>query len=547
MAGTLSTATPGALAPFRHREFALLWSAGLVSNIGTWMNQTATGWLMTELAPSPLMVAAVQSASSLPVFLFAILAGALADLLDRRRFLLTVKAILTGVSALLAVLVGTGAMSPPLLLLFTFLMGTGAAFLAPAWQSIIPSLVPRSVLPQAVALNSTSLNVARAIGPATAGILIAGAGITVPFLLDTVSFLVVIAALLVWRPPPRPAPALPRESVPEAIVTGLRFAAASPELRATLARATLFFAGGSAFWALLPLVTRQSLSGGPSLYGLLLGAVGTGAVAGALLLPALRRTFSSDRLLAAASLGVGLATLSAAWGGGLWLVLAGALLMGLSWIVALTSLNLSAQLALPEWARGRGLSIFTTVFFGAMTLGSLGWGGLAAAVGLSVALAAAALLSACGSVLGGRWRLVHTDDPPDLSPSAHWPQPLVSGAPALDRGPVMVTVSYRVPAERMPEFLVAISALAQARRRGGASLWGLVEDVARPGELMEWFVEESWLAHLRHHERVTVSDRKLQEAVLALHAGPEPPRVTHWLAPDPHLPSARPPDADHLG
>ncbi|MEO0679163.1 MAG: MFS transporter, partial [Pseudomonadota bacterium] len=281
-----STAAPGGpMGPFRHRVFAVLWVATVASNIGTWMHDVGAGWLMTELAPSPTMVAAVPAATTLPIFLFALLAGAVADIVDRRRLLIGINLGLGCAALAMTAVVHLGLMTPWLLLIFTFVFGTGAAFMAPAWQAIVPKLIPRQDLPAAIALNSMGINISRAIGPALAGVLIVSAGLAAPFLANALSVLGIIAALWWWRGAPAPDAALPAERIGGAVASGLRYAVNSPALRATLVRAAAFFVFASAFWAMLPLVARDVLGGGPTLYGVLLAAVGAGAVGGAFLLP----------------------------------------------------------------------------------------------------------------------------------------------------------------------------------------------------------------------------------------------------------------------
>lgn len=528
MAG-LSTASEGALAPLSSRPFALLWVAGIVSNIGTWMNSTASAWLMTDLAPSALMVSAVQAASNLPMFLFALLAGALADRFDRRRLLLFVQTFLLVTAALFAVLVWLQLVTPPLLLLFTFLMATGAAFLGPDWQATVPMLVPRAQLGQAVALNSIGLNIARAIGPAVAGLLITAAGIAAPFAADTLSFLVVIAALLVWRPVAPAAPVLPPEGLFASMSAGLRFAFASPALRSTLRRAFAYFLFASAVWALLPLRVRD-VGGGPSTYGLLLGCIGLGAVLGGLVLPRLKGRMTPAQILSLATVTTAIATALVGVAEALPVALCGCGAMGIGWILGLSTLNVSAQLALPDWIRARGLAIFSTVFFGTMAAGSVAWGFAASAVGAPAALGAAAAGLAMAGVFVRNVPLVSAADAPDHSPSSHWPAPVVRGEPDGEVGPVLVQLRYRVAAENQESFLRAIARLADARRRGGAVRWTVLQDAADPELFVEQFTERSWHAHLRHHGHVSQSDRTLQEAVLAFHDGPAPV-ADHLLPP----------------
>jgi MFS family permease len=521
--------SPSAFAPFGISAFAVLWSATVMSNIGTWMMMTGSAWLMTSLAPSPIMVSAVQAASSAPIFLFALFAGALSDLFDRRRLLLVCQ-ILTACSAVgFAALVALDLVSAALLLVFTFVMATGAAFVAPSWQAIVPQLVPRAMLGQAIALNSMGINVARAIGPALAGLLIVTLGMAAPFIADAASFLFIIAALLWWRTAPRVATVSSREHIPAAIVGGLRYAANSAEMKAAMGRAAGFFVFGSAPMSLLPIIARTRLGGDASAYGLLMAAVGVGAVAGASVLPRFKGTSPSRRVVAGTVLtsvgGVALALAES-----LALGMAASALFGLGWIMVLATLNTAAQLALPDWVRARGLALFTMVFSGAMMVGSLAWGATAQSFGTPFALFVAAAGGLLTAALLARLKLA--DGSLDLTPSAHWPEPAVTSAADDEHGPVMVSVEYRIkPAERLA-MMTALGALKAARRRGGATYWAAFEDVAVPGRILEMFIEQSWRAHLRHHGRVSQADRALQELVIAFHTGAEPPRVTHWLTPD---------------
>jgi MFS family permease len=522
-------ATVSPWAPLRERSFLLIWSAAVISNIGTWMHDVAAAWLMTSLAPAPLMVALVQAATTLPVFLFALPAGALADLIDRRRLLLALQVTAATLAVLLALTVASGLVTPGLLLLFTFLLGTTAAMGAPAWQAITPDLVPRPLLTQAVALNGVGINIARAIGPALGGLVITTLGLAWPFAFNALSFLAVILALWLWRPQPKAVSNLPAERLVGAIRSGVRYAHGSAALRATLVRAASFFLFASAFWALLPLVVRGPLAGGPALYGTLLAGVGIGAVAAALLLPKLKARLGADGMVMA---GTGLLAVSMALLALLptaVLALPACLLAGLAWIAVMSSLNVSAQLALPAWVRSRGLAVSLAVFFGSMTAGSILWGLLAGLVGPSGALLVAAAGALAGVPLSRPWHLLG-DSTPDLSPSGHWPAPVLDEAVATDGGPVLVTVEYEIDPSDGAAFVTAIDALSHARRRDGAFFWQVFTDAENPRRRIEAFMLESWVEHLRQHERVTVEDRRVQEQVRTLHRGGGPPRVTHLVA-----------------
>ena len=518
--------------PFRHRVFTVLWIATVISNVGTWMQNAGAGWLMTSLDPDPLIVSLVQVATALPMFLFALPAGALADILDRRKLLIIVQALLGCAIAVLAFLVGMNLVTPAVLLAFTFVSGVGAALVAPSWQAIVPQLVPREHLAPAVALNGVGMNISRAIGPALAGMIIGSLGLAAPFWLNAGSYLAVIAALVWWRPPQAASRHLPAERLGSAMRVGLRHAWNNRHLRSTLLRAAGFFLFASAYWALLPLVARDQVAGGPALYGGLLGAVGAGAVAGAFLLPYLTARHGADRLVAFGTAGTAAALVAF----GLVREPVGALVAsvvaGLAWICVLPPLNVSAQVALPSWVRGRGLALFVTVQFGAMAAGSAIWGQLASVATLPLACFVAAAGAMVTIPLLWRWKL-QTGAGVDMTPSLHWPAPILSEGLEQEllhnRGPVLTTIEYQVRVEDRDAFLQAIAALAEQRRRDGAYGWDVFDDPAQTGCFVETFYNASWLEHLRQHERVTQADRLVQEQVNAFHRGDGSPRVRHLI------------------
>jgi predicted MFS family arabinose efflux permease len=521
---------PSFLAPFRHSAFAVIWTATLISNVGGWMYSAASGWLMTSLNPDPLVVALVQAASSLPICLFAIPAGALADIFDKRKFLIVVESLTTLVSAVYAIIVGLGWATPGNLLLFTFLIGAAGAMTIPAWQAVVTYLVPKYDLPPAIAANSVGVNISRALGPALGGVIISVYGIVAPFWINAISNLGIVFSLLWWRPATRAGTLLPAERFGQAILAGMRYARHNSHLRATLARAAGFFLFASAYWALLPLVARQQIGGGPNLYGILLGVIGAGAVGGAFFLPAIKTRLGADRLMALGALGQALAMLLYGIAREPVTALVASAIAGASWIAALATLNVSAQAALPDWVRARGLALYTTVFFGCLTVGSAAWGEAANALGLANAHFLAAAGAVAAVALTWRWKL-QTGAGIDLSPSMHWPAPMTAQRIEQDRGPVLVTVEYRVdPRDREP-FLAALAQLEHERRRDGAYAWGMFEDTAVEGRILETFLIESWMEHLRQHERVTKADRLLQEEVRRFDLSGNP-KVTHFVAAD---------------
>ena len=495
-------------AAFRYSAFTLLWIATVIANIGTWMFNVASAWLMTNLNPDPFIVSLVQVANTLPMFLFALPAGALADLIDRRRFLITGMVANTILAAVYAGIVGMGLASAVNLLLFTFLIGVASALFAPAWFSILPQLVPREDLQSGIAANSVGFNVARAVGPVLGGVVLATFGLALPFWLNAITNLGIIAALLWWHPQPQEAHQLPMERFVSAMRVGFRYARNDPDLRATLTRGVAFFLFASAYWALLPLVARDQFAGGPNLLGVLLGAIGAGAIAGAFTLPWLRAKLGPDLLVAVATLGTAAAMVLFALSHTPFAAVAASLLAGVCWITVMSTLNVSAQLALPEWVRGRGLAMFVMTFFGAVSLGSAVWGKVAGLMGLSGAqlTAAAAMLIAIPLT----WRLkLQTGAALDLAPSLQWPAPIVTDEISQDRGPVLVAVEYRIDPSQRKAFLAALAKFAQ-----------------------EVFMVESWLEHLLQHERVTNADRVLEEHVQRFQTQGAP-KVTHLIAPKP--------------
>lgn len=520
------TAAPGAFAPFRERAFLILWLATVAANTGTWMRDTASGWLMTSLSPSPTLVALVQAATTLPVFLLALPAGALADIVDRRRLMIAIQIGLALVSIALGLLSWRGGMTPEILLGLTFCGGVGAALASPAWQSVVPQLVSRPLMRPAIALNSLGINISRAIGPAVGGALIATLGVAVAYFADVISYVLIILALWWWKPAPR-SPRDPEQLV-EAMKSGLRFALFHPDLQRVLLRAFLFFVAASCYWALLPLIVRQQLQGDATVYGLAMAAIGAGAIAGALLLPRLRRRLSANATVLAGAL------LTAAAVAGLAMArtpaqgIALLLFAGAAWIAVLTTLNATAQAVLPDWVRGRGLALYLTVFFGAMTLGSAGWGQLATHADLATALTIAAAATALIGLVAHRWTLPAGEA--DLTPSMHWPEPAVSEDVHAAGGPVMVRITYSVPRAEHARFHKAIRPLGRIRRRDGAYAWCVMFNMEHPDTVIEWFLLSSWEEHRRQHGRVSNADRNIQNAVIALHRGDTPPKVEHDLA-----------------
>ncbi|POZ51355.1 MFS transporter [Methylovulum psychrotolerans] len=520
--------TYSAWSPLRHKIFRALWLATIASNIGTWMQDVGAAWLMTSLSASPLMVALVQSSTTLPIVLLALPAGALADIVDRRRYLLITQLWMLLAAAGLGFCTLTGQTTGWLLLAFTFMLGCGSAMNLPAWAAIVPELVPKAELQAAITLNGLGINIARAIGPALAGLLIAAFGPASVFLLNAVSFFGVLAVLVAWKRDYRTS-SLPAERLFSAIRSGLRYARHSQMLQAALIRGAAFFLFASALWALLPIFVRQHLLAGPSVYGALWACVGLGAVSSAFLLPHLRRHLDSDNSIRLASLGYAAILAVLASLNNLYLLGVLMFIIGASWLIVISSLQVAVQASLPEWVRARGISVFMMAFMGSMAGGSILWGYLADIGGLPCAL----VLAAAGMLLSilATWRQrISGYENCDFTPSLHWPAPITEQAPQHDQGPVLITLEYPVALDKRQDFLRLSLPLQKMRRRNGAYFWELFQDTAQADHFIECFMVESWLEHLRQHERVSKADQAVQDKINRCLIGAAISKVSHYIA-----------------
>ncbi|GHB04631.1 MFS transporter [Modicisalibacter luteus] len=515
-----------AFAPLRQTLFAVLWTATIIGSIGSFVRDVTSAWLVTDLSSSPAAVAMVQAAAALPVFLLAIPAGVLSDMLDRRKLLICIQLLLACVSVCLVILSLTDQHSVASLIMLTFIGGIGVALMGPTWQAIVPELVDKKDFKNAVGLNSLGVNIARAVGPALGGLLLASMGAAFTYGVDVLSYVVVIAALIWWKRPATQRDGL-SERFPGAFRAGLRYARASRELHVVLLRAFLFFAMASSVWALLPLVARQLLEGGPGFYGILLGAVGLGAIGGAVIMPRLRMYLSADGLLLTSALVTSAVMALLSLAPPKWLAVPSLLILGAAWITALTTLNGVAQAILPNWVRGRSLAVYLTVFNGAMAAGSLAWGIIAQGIGVPLALLSGAVGLVAIGWIAHRIKLPRGES--DLMPSNHWPEPLTATPVEYDRGPVLIQIEYRVALADRSAFLKILARLSAERRRDGAYAWGITEDSADPSLMLEWFQVESWAEHLRQHKRVSKSAADIQEEVMGFHQGKEGPVVRHFL------------------
>jgi MFS family permease len=513
--------------PLGQEVFRSLWIASIVSNIGAWMQSTAAAWFMTSIAPSPMMVALVQTATSLPMFLLALPAGALADMIDRRRLILATQLWMLLVAALLGALTLAGFTTPWVLLALTLALGLGSALNAPAWLSIIPELVTPPQLFAAVALNSAGFNVARAIGPAFGGLVVGWVGPGAVFLINAASFLGVVGVLYRWQRAPR-ASALPAERMVGAMRAGMRYVRHAPALRTVLVRVAAFVVCASAQLSLLPLLARRELGLSSVGYGVLLGCFGAGAVLGAAVLPRLRRTVSIDRLVTMATVLFAFTLVAMATLRHFALLCAVLFSAGAAWLALFSSFNTSVQTSVPAWVRGRALAVYMLIFFGGMAGGSSLWGAAAGVAGVPRALLAAGCGLLIGLVLTVRYRLSGAEKV-DLTPSAHWGALKPVLEPRPDSGPVLVLVEYLIDMEQVRNFTLAMRRLRNTRLRDGAIRWDLFVDAANPQRYVESFVVDSWVEHLRQHERTTVADRDVATQVRSFHVGADPPLVTHLI------------------
>ena len=518
-------------APFAQPTFRVIWSAMLLGNIATAMRELAAAWLMTTMSLSAVAVGMVKAASSLPVLLLALPAGALADMLNRRTLNLSINTLLAVVTAGIGLVAIMDGLTPTLLIAAVFVTGIGSALLQPTQQSLVPVLVDKPLLEQAIALNGMGLNLSRAVGPALAGLVVASLGIAAAFFANALGYLMVVAAFIWWKRAGVPAARGGRERFAGAMVAGVRFVRHAPVLRRVLARLGGFVFVASAYWTLLPLLVRHELGGSPGLYGNLLAAVGIGSAMMAFSLPWLRKKFSQENTFRLALVATGLVLAALAAPTNAYAAGAAAVLAGAAWLAGLTVANVVTQAQLPDWMRGRGMAIYLMVFAGAMTVGSLAWAWVADQTSVRHALAGAALVGV--ALLLAIWRSPLPDLPPDLTPALHWwPEPYVHEAVAATRGPVLVSIEYSIDPAASAEFLALLRALSGERLRAGAYQWGVFEDVAQPGRYVETFLLASWEDQGLQYHRLSHDDAQREAGVTRFHKGSQAPMVTYLVAPE---------------
>jgi MFS family permease len=509
----------------RIRLFRALWIAALVSNVGTWMQTVGAQWLVVHDAHAALLVALVQTAYTLPAVLFALVGGVLADIFNRVKLLVAVLAGMTVAGAALTALTAAHRMPPALLLMFTFVLGTGAILVTPAYQSLVPDMVPRPQVASAAALNSISINLARAIGPAIAGLLVAQIGVAAVFALNTATLLL-YAIVVAFHPRLGGTPESPERFIP-GLRAGGRYVRNAPVVQRILLRAALFLVPGSALWALLPLIATRRLALGSEGYGVLLGALGVGAIGGAFILPQIRARLSANALVAVASVVYAAVLAVVVLSRSVALTVLVLLPAGVAWIAFLANVNAALQLFLPKWVRARGLSVYQMVLFGGQAAGALIWGVAAGVAGLVPAFLISAAVMAAGAATIWFWPFYKIENM-DRS-LVRWPEPQLRITPDDGDGLVLVRTTYTIAAGKEQQFLRAMADLRRSRLRTGATDWGLYRDGQNPRLFIELFSVASWEEHLRQHqERQTGTDLEYHDAAAAL-SDPQP-QTGHYLA-----------------
>ncbi|MFT4192703.1 MAG: MFS transporter [Comamonas sp.] len=503
----------------------MLWLTWVAANTCMWMNDVASAWMMTSLTTSPALVALVQAASTLPVFLLGLPSGALADILDRRRYFMLTQIWVAAVALLLCLVLAMGWMTAPLLLSLTFLNGIGLAMRWPVFAAIVPELVPRAQLPAAMGLNGIAMNASRIIGPLVAGAVIASAGSLWVFVLNAVLSIGSAFVILHWKREHKVSP-LGRERLGSAIRVGLQFVRQSPRMRSVLLRAAVFFVHATALLALLPLVARAMPRGDAGTFTSLLASMGAGAILGALTLPRLRRRWSNEQLLRNGCIGVAMALLGASFAPNVYLGMPAMAIGGFALLCSANSLTTIAQLCLPDWVRARGMSIYQMAQMGGSALGAVLWGQVVTHASLHMGMAIAAA-SCVVCMLALQFFLPDRSVLEDLTPSAAFKTPVALQTPT--HGQIQVNIEYLIDPLRAEEFRALMQESRRSRLRQGALDWRLLHDLNDPGRFVEQITDESWTEHLRRFDRVTAYDVSLRDKKLSFHAEPEPPRVTRLL------------------
>ncbi len=518
---------PTALDPLRGPVYRGLWFASLAANMTMWMNDVAAAWLMSSLTSSPVMVALVQTASTLPVFLLGIPSGAVADIVDKRRYFAITQLWVSVTAMVLAGLSLSGELTAPVLLLLTFINGIGLAMRWPVFAAIVPMVVSKEQLHGALALNGIAMNLCRVIGPVLAGTLISLVSPAAVFALNAILAATAMVLILRWRSVRSISP-LPGERFVGALRTGIAFTWQSPRLRGVLGRVFLFFAQASALSALLPLVARQLHGGGPATFTVMISCLGGGAIVAVLLFPRWRERFDRDQFVRYGTCVHAAMSALIVLVPEVWVALPAMVILGMSWISVANSLTISAQSALPDWVRARGMSIYQAALMGGAAFGSLVWGQVAGAVGVGATVLIAAGLGLFLLFVLRRQRISGGEEI-DFTPAPAGQLPEPAAPIGADEGPVMVTLEYQINPERAADFNAVMQRTRQARLRQGALSWGLFRDASRTGHYIEYFVDENWLEHQRRLERFTAADAELRSERMAFHIGDAAPLLRRYV------------------
>lgn len=516
----------GITAPLRHTAFRRIWLASLLSNLGSLIQGVGAAWAMTQMTSSAGKVALVQTALMLPVMLISLPAGAIADMHDRRIVSLVSLGIAFAGATMLMTLTWLNLVTPNLLLALCFVVGSGVALMGPAWQSSVSEQVPEETLPAAVALNGISYNVARSVGPAIGGVVVASAGPAAGFAANALSYLPLIVALFLWKRVAEPS-RLPPERLSRAIVSGVRYITNSPAIKIVLIRSMVTGLIGGAIIALMPLVTRDLLHGGAQTYGIMLGAFGLGAVIGALNITEIRKRMSGEAAIRTCALSMGGAIAAVGLSREPVLTTAALVLAGAAWMMAWALFNIGVQLSTPRWVAGRSLAAYQAASSGGIAIGSWGWGHLTDAVGVEAALLISATLMLASPLIGLWLRMPRIGARGEEAEMLDDPE--VRLALTARSGPLVVEVEYRVAQENARAFHTVMQDVQLARQRNGAYGWSIARDIADPELWTERYHCPTWLDYLRQRNRLTQPERALDRQAATFHIGPEPIRVRRML------------------
>ncbi|UXM94931.1 MFS transporter [Bartonella sp. HY329] len=516
-----------ALAPFKTIAFRNLWSATLVSNLGGLVQTVGAGWLMVSITNSHSMVGLVQSATTLPIMIFSLMAGALADNFNRRQIMITAQSLMMLVSILLAFLTFMDWITPWMLIGFTFLIGCGGALYNPPWQATVGDIVPRNDIPAAVTLNSVGFNLMRSVGPAIGGLIVAAWGGAAAFIFNAFSYIPLIGALFFWKPVYQ-KPALPRERLVGAMSDGLRYVLMSPHLINIMIRSFMFGIGAISILALLPIIAKNMLNGNALSYGSMLGFFGIGAIIAGIFNSRIRAHFRSESIVKIAFIGFAFSCICLSLSTSLIISHIVLLPAGMCWVLALSLFNISVQLSTPRWVVARALALYQTASFGGMAVGSWLWGNIADHYGTMIALIICGLFLLLGAIAGVRFA-IHEIGDIDLAPSNLFREPELRLDLKARSGPIMIMIDYNISEENEEAFLIAMEERRRIRLRDGARHWTLMRDLENPELWTESYHMPTWVDYLRHNQRRIKSDVEIIEVLSKLNKNGERPKVHRMI------------------